>query len=175
MKKTIAAIFFFLLLISLYRAFNQPTVSHVMDEDVVLSSANQEVRLAPINDSSIHGEEADFEKRILTYARLKEDPFAINPNVMESNYVPSTGTPSKVKEAKPAPKKLRYNFNLEDATGPGDVRIMDTRIGVEYHTSQNYAVGVEASRGIHDTQDASAWGRSIKDENAAQVKYKKFF
>jgi hypothetical protein len=34
---------------------------------------------------------------------------------------------------------------------------------------------VEASQGIHDAQDASAWGHSVDDETAAQAKYKLSF
>ena len=72
-------------------------------------------------------------------------------------------------------KKMGYNFGVEDATGHGEVRASKAKVGVDYKMSQNATVGVEASRGIHDSQDAAAWGRSVEDENAAKAKYKLSF
>lgn len=73
------------------------------------------------------------------------------------------------------PRKLRYNFALEDATGRGSVRVFHAKIGVEYEVSPNTAFGVEGIGGIQDSQDAEAWGKSAREEKAAQVKYKIFF
>lgn len=72
-------------------------------------------------------------------------------------------------------KKMDYNFGLEDTTRQGSVRASNVKIGVDYKVSDNATVGVEASRGIHDTKDAAAWGGSADDETAAQAKYKLSF
>ncbi|MFH0985048.1 MAG: thermonuclease family protein [Candidatus Omnitrophota bacterium] len=69
-------------------------------------------------------------------------------------------------------KKLGYKLGLEDVTGRGDVRASNAKIGVDYKVSENSTVGVEASQGIHDSQDAAAWGKSVDDATAAQAKYK---
>ncbi len=73
------------------------------------------------------------------------------------------------------PKKLGYNLGIEDATGEGNVRVSNAKIGVDYKVSKNSTVGVEARQGIHDTQDAAAWGKSVNDETAARAKYKLSF
>ena len=73
------------------------------------------------------------------------------------------------------PKKLGYKLALEDATGSGNVRVANAKIGVEYKVSENSTVGVEAIRGIHDARDASSWGKPVKDEKAALAKYKILF
>lgn len=72
-------------------------------------------------------------------------------------------------------KKMDYNFGLEDTTRQGSVRASNVTIGVDYKVSENATVGVEASRGIHDAQDAAAWGDSADDETAAHAKYKLAF
>ncbi len=72
-------------------------------------------------------------------------------------------------------KKLGYDFGIEDATGQGKVRTSSAKVGVNYKVSQNSTVGVELKRGLHDAQDAAAWGKSVDDENAAQAKYKLLF
>jgi endonuclease YncB( thermonuclease family) len=72
-------------------------------------------------------------------------------------------------------KKVNYKFGIEDATGLGNVRTSNAKVGADYKVSKNATVGVEASQGIHDTQDAAAWGQSVDDETAAQAKYKLSF
>ena len=72
-------------------------------------------------------------------------------------------------------KKLGYTFGLEDATGLGSVRASKAKVGVDYKVSENATVGVEAKQGLHDANDASAWGKSVEDETAAQAKYKLSF
>jgi hypothetical protein len=72
-------------------------------------------------------------------------------------------------------KKVDYSFGLEDVTGLGNVRASNAKVGADYKVSENATVGVEASQGIHDAQDASAWGHSVDDETAAQAKYKLSF
>lgn len=77
------------------------------------------------------------------------------------------------RDAKEAgPKKLDYKFGIEDATGRGDVRASNAKVGVDYKVSENATLGVEASQGIHDSQDAAAWGKSVDDATAAKAKYK---
>ncbi len=96
--------------------------------------------------------------------------------VFELNEVTFEPGPPEIPDAvKADQKKLGYNLGFEDSTGQGDVRASNFKIGVNYKVSENSTVGVEASRGIHDTQDAAAWGRSVDDENAAQAKYKLSF
>lgn len=73
------------------------------------------------------------------------------------------------------PKKLGYDFGIEDVTGQGNVRASNLKIGVDYKVSENSTVGVEARQGVHDTQDAAAWGASMDDETAARAKYKLSF
>jgi len=72
-------------------------------------------------------------------------------------------------------KNMDYKLGLEDVTGLGNVRASNAKIGVDYKMSDNSTVGVEARQGIHDTQDAKAWGQSVDDETAAQAKYKLSF
>lgn len=72
-------------------------------------------------------------------------------------------------------KKLGYTFGLEDVTGLGSVRASNAKVGVDYKVSKNATVGVEAKQGLHDGNDASAWGKSVDDETAAQAKYKLSF
>jgi micrococcal nuclease len=72
-------------------------------------------------------------------------------------------------------KKIGYTLGIEDTTGLGDVRTSKATVGADYKVSKNATVGVEAGRGIHDGQDASAWGKSVDDETAAQAKYKLSF
>jgi hypothetical protein len=127
---------------------------------------------------------------------LEEDPF-INSEIIKPGYAQVIIVPPDVKYQEPFvslgkdaqeqeigswrdaveanPNRLRPNLDIEDATGRGNVRVAKAKIGVEYKVSENSAVGVEAIRGIHDARDASAWGHSVKDEKAAQVKYKILF
>jgi hypothetical protein len=134
--------------------------------------------------------------RTLTYALLEEGPF-INSEIMKSGYAQVITVPPDVKyqesfvslgkDAKEQEigslrdaveanlNRLRPNLDIEDATGRGNVRVVKAKIGVEYKVSENSTVGVEAIRGIHDARDASGWGHSVKDEKAAQVKYKILF
>jgi len=150
----------------------------------------QEVKL------EYHVQKQDSNGRVLTYALLEEGPF-INPEIMQSGYAQVITVPLDVKyqesfvslgkdaweqkieswrdAIEASPKRLGYNLGIEDATGRSNVRIEKAKIGVEYKVSENATVGVETSRGIHDARDASAWGRSVKDEKAAQVKYKLLF
>lgn len=72
-------------------------------------------------------------------------------------------------------RKVAYHFGVEDVTGRGDVRASNAKISVDYKVSQNATVGVEARQGMHDSQDAAAWGKSVDDETAAQAKYKLSF
>lgn len=72
-------------------------------------------------------------------------------------------------------KNMNYKFGVEDTTGLGNVRTSNAKVGADYKMSKNSAVGVEVRRGIHDSQDASAWGKSVDDETAAQAKYKLSF
>jgi hypothetical protein len=95
--------------------------------------------------------------------------FTLNQEALESKI------PEIPDAAKTGPQKLGYNFGVEDATGRGDVRVSNAKIGVDYKVSENSTVGVEASQGIHDSQDAAAWGRSVEDETSAQAKYKLSF
>ena len=78
-------------------------------------------------------------------------------------------------EAEADRKSLDYHVGVEDATGLGNVRASNAKIGVDYKVSPNSTVGVEASRKINDVQDAAAWGKSTDDGNAAQAKYKLSF
>ena len=141
-------------------------------------------------------EDKDKYGRTLTYALLEKGPF-VNSEIMKSGYAQVIIVPPNVKyqesfvslgrdaqeqeigswrdAVEAGLKRLRYNSSIEDATGRGNVRVAKAKIGVEYKVSVNSTVGVEASRGIHDTRDASAWGKSVKDEKAAQVKYKLLF
>ena len=156
-------------------------------------------------DSALQGKEANLEYdvqkkdmhgRTLTYALLEEGPF-INSEIMKSGYAQVITVPPDVKyqgsfvslgkdaqeqdigswrdAVEANPNRLRPNLDIEDATGRGNVRVVKAKIGVEYKVSENSTVGVEAIRGIHDTRDASTWGHSVKDEKAAQVKYKILF
>ena len=72
-------------------------------------------------------------------------------------------------------KKVGYHFGVEDATGLGNVRASNAKIGVDYKVSENATVGVEAGRKIYDSQDAAAWEKSAKDGSSAQAKYKLSF
>ena len=74
-------------------------------------------------------------------------------------------------EAEAKKKKIDYSFGLEDTTRQGSVRASNVTVGVDYKVSENATVGVAASQGIHDSQDAAAWGGSADDETAAQAKY----
>jgi len=78
-------------------------------------------------------------------------------------------------EVEAARADLDYHVGVEDATGLGNVRASNAKIGVDYKVSPNSTVGVEASRKINDAQDAAAWGKSTDDGNAAQAKYKLSF
>jgi hypothetical protein len=78
-------------------------------------------------------------------------------------------------EAEAKKKKMDYNFGLEDTTRQGSVRASNVTVGVDYKVSENATVGVAASQGIHDSQDAAAWGSSTDDETAAHAKYKLAF
>lgn len=70
-------------------------------------------------------------------------------------------------------QKVDYKFGIEDATSSsGYVRTAHVKVGMDYKVSDQSALGIEARRRIHDSQDAAAWGRSVEDENAAQAKYK---
>jgi len=74
--------------------------------------------------------------------------------------------------AKADQKKPGYSLGVEDVTGQGNVRASKAKVGVDYNVSKRATVRVEVSRGIHDSQDAAAWSRSVEDENAAKAKYK---
>jgi hypothetical protein len=78
-------------------------------------------------------------------------------------------------EAEGEKKKIDYNLGFEDTTRQGSVRASNVIIGVDYKVSENATVGVAASQGIHDSQDAAAWGGSSDDETAAHAKYKLAF
>ena len=194
-------LFVFLLPVSLCHAASELSACFATDGTVIrcsdgkalpragnLNFENQPVGLAPDvqNDSS----------PTLTYAHLADYSF-IPSEVIKSDYAQVIIVPTYVKSQEPfvslkedireqvlwpwrdvvedGPKKLHYNFSVEDVTGRGNVRVFNTKIGVEYEVSKNKAIGVEAVRGIQDAQDASAWGKSAKEEKAAQVKYKIFF
>ena len=73
------------------------------------------------------------------------------------------------------PQKLGYNYGIEDATGQGNVRASAVKMGVEYKVTEKSSLGIEASKEVHDSRDAAAWGKSVKDETAAGVKYKVSF
>ena len=72
-------------------------------------------------------------------------------------------------------KKLDYKLGIDDVTGRSSVRASNVKIGVDYKVSPNATLGVEATQGLHDSQDAAAWGKSADDETAAQAKYKLSF
>lgn len=78
-------------------------------------------------------------------------------------------------KAETGQKKLGYHFGIEDATGLGNVRASNAKVGVDYKMSENSTVGVEAGRKINDAQDAAAWEKSTEDGNTAQAKYKLSF
>ena len=173
MKKAIAYLFVFLLLVSTCQASD--TLDSALDPNI---------------------QKKDSYGRTLTYDLLEERPF-INSEVLKSDYAQVLIVPADVKYqesfvslekdvreqkigpwsggVKAGPKKMLLNLNVEDVTGIGNVRVVKPRIGVEYKVSENSAIGVEASRGIHDTLDAAAWGKPVKDEKAAEVKYKILF
>lgn len=70
-------------------------------------------------------------------------------------------------------KKLGYSYGLQDVTpSGGNVRATTAKVGVDYKVTERASLGVETARTIHDSQDAAAWGESVKDENSAEVKYK---
>ncbi len=76
---------------------------------------------------------------------------------------------------KPDPEKMSYSLNVKDKTGRSDVRTSNLNVGADYKLSKNTSVSVQASQGMHDAGDASAWGKSIDDETGAQAKYKLSF
>ena len=92
-----------------------------------------------------------------------------------NDILPGTGSPIIQGPAKTDPEKLDYRVGFEDATGGRVVRVAKLKVGVDYKVFPNNSLGVEASRGIHDPNDAAAWDESVKDENAAKVKYKVLF
>ncbi len=134
--------------------------------------------------------------RTLTYDLLEERPFN-NSEVMKSDFAPVLILPPDMdyqesfvslkkdaREQQIGPwrgwvnagrKKFLYNFSVEDTTGFGSVRVSKPKLSVEYMVSENAAIGVEASREIHDSVDAEAWGKSANEEKAAQLKYKLLF
>ncbi|MFA7255121.1 MAG: hypothetical protein WC133_03365 [Candidatus Omnitrophota bacterium] len=99
------------------------------------------------------------EKSVYTLSEV-----ALEPELLE---IPGAGEADQ--------KKLGYNLGIEDVTGRGNVRASNLKIGVDYKVSKNSSVGIEARQGVHDTQDAAAWGASVDDETAARAKYKLSF
>lgn len=89
--------------------------------------------------------------------------------------IPEPEQPAIPVEQEADQKKIGYNFGIDDTTGRGSVRTSKAKIGVDYKVSKDSTVGVEASRKIHDAQDAEAWGKSVDDDHEAQVKYKLLF
>ena len=202
MKKTIAALFVFLLPVSLCQAAADAlSVCFAMDGTVIQCSDGKTLpradHLNRQNQSVGFGQEFQNDgSPTLTYAHLAEDSFMTS-EVIKANNVQVIMVPMSLKSHEPfvslkqdareqelwpwrdvveaGPKKLHYNFSVEDVTGRGNVRVFNTKVGVEYEVSKNNAIGVDAIRGIQDSQDASAWGKSAKEEKAAQVKYKIFF
>lgn len=189
MKKAIASLFVFLLPVSLCHAADALSVCFDTDGTVIecfdgtalsKKSAGQDVQSENIPT--------------LTYANVTGNHF-VPSEVMKAE--PVILIPTKVITQEPfvslkqdareqvlwpwrdvveeGPKKLNYNFSIADVTGMGDVRVFNTKVGVEYEVSKNKVIGVEAIRGIQDAQDAEAWGKSAKEEKTAQVKYKIFF
>ena len=73
------------------------------------------------------------------------------------------------------PKKISFNYGIDDSTGQGNVRAVTAKAGVDLKVTERAAVGVEVSKKIHDTQDAAAWNQKAEDENEAKVKYKLSF
>jgi hypothetical protein len=90
-------------------------------------------------------------------------------------YKSSGKDPEISDKAEAEKKKVGYKFGLEDVTGQGTVRASNLKMGVDYKVSERSSVGVEASQGLHDTNDAAAWGKSVDDETAAKARYKVSF
>lgn len=200
LKKTIAALFVFLLPVALCRAAEPLSVCFALDGTAIQCSDGKILPRA--DNSNLQGQSIGFRQYVkniptLTYANVTEDPAMAN-EVMKEKYTQEIIIPTQLQaeedfvslknDAKEqelwawrdvveagSPRKLNYNFSFEDVTGRGNVRVFNTKVGVEYVVSENKAVGVEAIRGIQDSQDASAWGKSGKEEKTAQVKYKIFF
>ncbi len=201
LKKIITVLFVFLLPVSLCSA--APALSVCFAKDGTIIQCSDGKALPRADNSNLQTQPVGFGTEFkndsiptLTYASLAEDPF-IPSEVMQPDYAQVILVPTAIKNQEPfvslkqdvrqqvlwpwrdvveeGPKKLHYNFNVEDVTGRGNVRVFNTKIGIEYEVSENKSIGVEAIRGIQDSQDASAWGKSAKEERAAQVKYKIFF
>lgn len=105
----------------------------------------------------------------------EEKAVAKNPVFTLSEVVPGTERSEILLGAKAKKKKMGYSLGLEDVTDQGSVRASNIKIGIDYKVSKNASVGVAATRGIHDTKDAAAWGNSVDDETAAQANYKLLF
>ncbi|HTL47919.1 MAG TPA: hypothetical protein VL688_07630 [Verrucomicrobiae bacterium] len=69
-------------------------------------------------------------------------------------------------------KKIDYKYGLKETTGSQDVvRQSTANVGLGYKFDSRNSLDVEASRTIHDNQDAQAWRRSVEDESAANMEY----
>ena len=201
LKKTIAALLVFLLPGSFCHAAPALSVCFATDGTVVQCSDGK--ALLGANGTNLPGRPDDAGQKSQnkdfpspTYANLEEDSL-IPSEVLGAGDARDIWVPAYVKAQEPfvslqqdarqqalwpwrdvvedGPRKLHYNFSVEDVTGRGNVRVFNTKIGVEYEVAENRAIGVEAIRGIQDSQDAAAWGKSAKEEKTAQVKYKIFF
>jgi len=72
-------------------------------------------------------------------------------------------------------RRLGLNYGVEDVTGPGKVRQVIAKAGVDYKVTESATLGAETGRTIHDPQDAAAWKKTVEEENIATVKYRMSF
>ncbi len=118
----------------------------------------------PVSASAVKTTEPSQEKAV-----VKKSVFSSNEVIQKQDYRQIQGA------VKPDPKKLSYNLGVKDKTGRSNVRTSNLNVGADYKLSKNATVSVQASQGMHDSGDASAWGKSIDDEAGAQAKYKLSF
>ena len=75
----------------------------------------------------------------------------------------------------PENKKFSINYGLVEKAGESVVRMKQLKLGADYQMTDRQSVGVETSQEFKDSQDAQAWDKAPKGEQAANVKYKLSF